>query len=48
MLTRLNLKRGEGQLVKTLSNTQPRRERVPLSPSSILPQRESQEDIRMS
>ena len=48
MLTRLKLKRGEGQLVKTLSNPQPRRERVALSSPSILPQREAGEAISMS
>ena len=48
MLTRLKLKRGEGQLAKTLSNPQPRRARVPLSPPSISPQREVEEAIIMS
>ena len=35
MLTRLKLKRGEGQLVRAQDNPQPRRARVPLSPPSI-------------
>ena len=35
MLTRLKLKRGEGQLVREKVNPQPRRARVPLSPPSI-------------
>ena len=48
MLTRLNLKRGEGQLVKVQSNPQPRRARVPLSPQSISPQREAEEAISMT
>ena len=48
MLTSLNLKRGEGQLVKVQSNPQPRRARVPLSPPSISPQREAKEAIGMS
>ena len=48
MLTRLKLKRGEGQLVKVQSNPQPRRERVPLSPPSISPQREEEEAISMT
>ena len=37
MLTRLKLKRGEGQLVREQDNPQPRRARVPLSPPSISP-----------
>ena len=37
MLTRLKLKRGEGQLVGAKDNPQPRRARVPLSPPSISP-----------
>ena len=48
MLTGLKLKRGEGQLVKVQSNPQPRRERVPLSPPSISPQREVEEAISMT
>ena len=48
MLTRLKLKRGEGQLEKTLSNPHPRRARVPLSPPSILPPREAEEAISMT
>ena len=48
MLTRLKLKRGEGQLAKTLSNPWPRRERVPLYPPLISPQREAKEAISMT
>jgi hypothetical protein len=48
MLTRLKLKRGEGQLVKAQSNPLPRRARVPLSPPSISPQREAEEAISMT
>ena len=48
MLTRLKLKRGEGQLERTYNNLQPRRERVPLSPPSISPQREAEESISMT
>ena len=48
MLTRLKLKRGEGQLVRAQNNPQPRRARVPLTPPSNLPQRATEEVLSMS
>ena len=48
MLTRLKLKRGEGELVRAQDNPQPRRARVPLSPPSISPSLSLEAAINMS
>ena len=48
MLTRLKLKRGEGQLVREQVNPQPRRAREPLTPFSNLPLRAIEEASSMS
>ena len=48
MLTRIKLKRGEGQLVRAQANPQPRRTREPFPPPSITPPRVSEEASSMS
>ena len=48
MLTRLKLKRGEGQLVRAQVNPQKRRAREPLYPPSITPPRVTEEALSMS
>ena len=48
MLTRLKLKRGEGQLVRAQSNPQPRTVRETLTPPSNSPPRATEETSSMS
>ena len=48
MLTRLKLKRGEGQLTRERENPQSRKAREPSPPPSISPSRVSAEASRMS
>ena len=48
MLTRLKLKRGEGQLVRAQKYPQTRRARVPLTPPSNLPPKATEEVLSMS